>query len=56
MNHQKTATMTNHTQTLIAIDVAKDSLDVPRRDNREESGVFDFTKIAGELGRGTVGV
>jgi hypothetical protein len=29
---------------------------VPRRDNREESGVFDFTIIAGELGRGTAGV
>ena len=35
MNHQNTATMTNHTQTLIAIDVAKDSLEV-----RTESSSF----------------
>jgi ATP-dependent DNA helicase RecG len=29
---------------------------VPRRDNREESRALDFTIIAGELGRGTVGL
>ena len=30
------------------------TIDVPRRDNREESRALDFTIIAGELGRGTV--
>ncbi|NBS53742.1 MAG: RHS repeat-associated core domain-containing protein, partial [Spartobacteria bacterium] len=32
------------------------SFAVPRRDNREESRALDFTIIAGELGRGTVGL
>jgi hypothetical protein len=29
---------------------------VPRQDNREESGAFDFTIIGGELGRSTLGM